>query len=103
MDELSICFNFTEDFQIACFKLAQYYLREFTEINLYSPSRAEAQVPLEKLYVAMTWIKCNTNKGQPGLKRNEPMKTSENSENTLCDYQQIFDKVWFQSLCYAHI
>ena len=48
-------FTFTEDIQSARYKLADYYLREFTEISLYSSSNTYQKVPLQKLYVAMKW------------------------------------------------
>ena len=87
----------TDDFNVACNKLAQYYLQEFTEISLYSPNRIEDKVPLERLYVAMKWIKCNKQKISAGSKCKEPQATVEESD-MHCDYTQIFDKVCFESL-----
>ena len=54
----------------------------------------EENVPLEKLYVAMKWIKCNKDKGNTGLKCEEPQEATEESD-IHCDYTQIFDKVCF--------
>ena len=50
-----VLLTFTEDIQSACYKLADYYLREFTEISLYSSKDTYQKVPLQKLYVAMKW------------------------------------------------
>ena len=49
----------TDDILSARYKLAQYYLREFTEISLFSK---DDKVPLPKLYVALKW-KRYTNDG----------------------------------------
>ena len=87
---------FSDDFQIACNKLAKYCLQEFTEINLYSLSGREEKVPLEKLYVAMKWIRCNKELIKPDS-RNQPEKIPDESDN-ICDYAQIFDKVCLRTL-----
>ena len=87
---------FSDDFQIACNKLAKYYLKEFTEINLYSLSGTDETVPLEKLYVAMKWIRCNKEQIKPDS-RNQPEKIPDENDN-ICDYTQIFDKVCLSTL-----
>ena len=78
---------FTADFQIACNKVAQYYLKEFTEISLLSPTGVEKKVPLDKLYVGMKWIICDNEQANPVSKEKEP------ENDSICDYTQIFDKV----------
>ena len=95
---------FSDDFQIACNKLAKYYLQEFTEINLYSLSGTEEKVPLEKLYVAMKWIRCNKEQIKPSPKVKDPDEKPEESDN-ICFYTQIFDKVCLSTykICYAHM
>ena len=59
----------------------------------------DEKVPLERLYVAMKWIKCNKDKGNTGVKCKEPHQATEESD-MHCDYAQIFDKV---CLYYANI
>ena len=49
----------TDDILSARYKLANYYLREFTEISLYSSQETNKKVPLPKLYVAMKWMDYN--------------------------------------------
>ena len=87
---------FTEDLQNACCKLAKYFLHEFTEISLYSPTRSDEKVPLEKLYVAIEWITCNQDKEHPGYKSREQEKTQSKKghNNMYLDYNDIFTKVW---------
>ena len=49
----------TDDILSARYKLANYYLREFTEISLYSSQETNKKVPLPKLYVAIKWMDYN--------------------------------------------
>ena len=48
-----------DDILAARYKLAQYYLREFSEISLYSSQETNKKVPFPKLYVAMKWMDYN--------------------------------------------
>ena len=89
---------FTDDFQVACGKLAQYYIQEFTDISLYFPARTKEKVPLEKLFVAMKWIRCSKEQIKPGSKTIQPEKTHEDSSNVYFDYTQVFHKVYTQLL-----
>ena len=61
----------------------------------------EEKVPLERLYVATKWIKCNKQNIIAGSKCKEPQETTEESD-MHCDYAQIFDKVCFESLPEKH-
>ena len=94
---------FTDDFQIACGKLAQYYIQEFTDISLYFPARTKEKVPLEKLYVAMKWIRCSKEQIKPGSKRKQEEKTAEDSGNVYFDYTQVFHKVYTQLLLLKYL
>ena len=82
---------FSGEFQKASNKLSQYYLQEFTDIKLYSPSIEKEKVPLDKLYVAMKWIRCN--KEKQGSDSIEPDGIPKECDN-ICDYNQIFGKVY---------
>ena len=78
----------TDDFLSARYKLAQYYLRQFTEISLFSK---DDQVPLPKLYVAMKW-KRYTNDGTYRQQQYRPFYT-ETKQSDLAGYKDIFKKV----------
>ena len=45
----------TGDLESAQYKLVNYFLREFTEISLYSSGETKEKVPLPTLYMAMQW------------------------------------------------
>ena len=50
------CIIYVDDVLSARYKLAEYYLREFTEISLFSfGDRMGKKAPLTKLYVSMEW------------------------------------------------
>ena len=88
-------FNITDDILSACYKLAQYYLREFTEISLFSK---DDKVPLPKLYVAMKWQRYTKDKKQrpsQAHRRREFQIEPEEKESILADYNEIFQKVTF--------
>ena len=88
-------FNITDDILSACYKLARYYMREFTEISLFSK---DDKVPLPKLYVAMKWKRYTKDKKQrPGQahRRREFQLEPEEKESILADYNEIFQKVTF--------
>ena len=75
----------TEDIQSARYKLADYYLREFTEISLYSSRDTNHKVPLQKLYVAMKWKR--TGKGKM---KGQRIRGKKKSESAFTDYTKIF-------------
>ena len=70
---------FTGDGVTAKEKLAKYYLREFTEMSLYSSSEEKNKVPLPKLYVPMIW--------RPYSQR------GYGEEEELSSYTDIYQKV----------
>ena len=59
MSAKSVHLFVSDDIFQATNKLADYYLREFTEISLYSASEEEEKVSLPKLYVPMIWKRYN--------------------------------------------
>ena len=85
----------TDDILSARYKLANYYLREFTEISLYSSQETNKKVPLPKLYVAMKWMDYNEY-AFGGMEDSDEYDSSEMeiSNNTqLTDYTEIFKMV----------
>ena len=52
-----MCTFIVVDLKNARIKLAHYFLREFSEINLYSADEGVTKVSLPKLYVPMTWTR----------------------------------------------
>ena len=85
----------------ARYKLAQYYLREFTEISLFSK---DDKVPLPKLYVAMKWKRYRKDKidiqrpsylERPSLLRELKYHqyNVQEEESNLAGYKDIFKKV----------
>ena len=84
-----------DDILSARYKLAKYYLREFTEISLYSQD-TNKKVPLPKLYVAMKWMDLNEY-ASSGMKDSDEFAFGgkENCHNTkLTDYTEIFKMVF---------
>ena len=96
-------FCFLDDFHIACKKLAEYYLQEFTEISLYTLSRTEKMIPLVRLYVAMEWIRCNKEGINWGHRRKETENMHEESDNMYCDFTKIIGKVRLKCLQNSHV
>ena len=76
---------FLDDILSARYKLAKYYLREFTEISLYSSQERSEKVPLPKLYVAMKW-----------------MEYGWYAQSELTDYTEVFKRVGI-FVCYLHV
>ena len=75
----------SDDTLSARYKLASYYLREFTEISLYSTQERSEKVPLPKLYVAMKW-----------------MEYGRHAHSNLTDYTEVFKRVGI-IVCYLHL
>ena len=78
----------TDDILSARYKLSQYYLREFTEISLFSK---DDKVPLPKLYVAMKWkryINDDIQKQSFGTTQRDYLK-----EYDIASFKDIFQKV----------
>ena len=65
-----------DDILSARYKLAKYYLRELTEISLYSSQERSENVPLPKLYVAMKW-----------------MEYDRHVPSEMTDYTEVFRRV----------
>ena len=82
----------------ARYKLAQYYLREFTEINLFSK---DEKVPLPKLYVAMKWKRYRKDKRQlfrslsdeSDHDKSTEQQQHQTKELNLAEYRDVFEKV----------
>ena len=85
----------TDDILSARYKLANYYLREFTEISLYSSQETNKKVPLPKLYVAMKWMDYNKyafgGMEYSNVYASSGMKDSDKTQ--LTDYTEIFKMV----------
>ena len=86
---------FIGDTSSARCKLAKYYLREFTEISLFS---SDERVQLQHLYVAMKWTQYSKVKINP-LRKFFSQKsyiqddTILQEEMLITDYKEIFKKV----------
>ena len=74
---------FIEDIQSARYKLADYYMREFTEVSLYSSIDTYQYVNLQKLYVAMKW---QSSEGD-----------STKDQSGFTDYTKIFKRVFIST------
>ena len=79
-----------DDILSARYKLAKYYLREFTEIILYSSQDTNKKVPLPKLYVAMKWMDYNEYV-YSDMQYSD--KTQYSGKTQLTDYTEIFKMV----------
>ena len=85
----------TDDILSARYKLAQYYLREFTEISLFSEGD---KVPLPKLYVAMKWKRYTNDGAYRGQRQQYRSFYTETKESDLAGYKDIFKKVGLLNL-----
>ena len=49
---------FVVDLEIAKWKIATFYKKEFSDIRFFSQTSDSYKVPLHRVYVPMTWKKC---------------------------------------------
>ena len=79
----------TDDILSACYKLARYYLREFTEISLFSK---DDKVPLPKLYVAMKWTRYTKDNKDVQNQQDTEIPLQQLKSDITC-FKDIFKKV----------